>query len=194
MWDKCALSVLSIVCRTHLSHFQFIANMNVYEHIGHTSWDKCAPRQMCSYSASSVLSIVCRTHLSHFQFIANMNVYEHIGHTSWDKCAPRQMCSYRASIYIQVALYVRTYLIGQITANQNLLNKCSRLISSLLNYSKNRLWFMENAKSVTCISLSLRISVSESRTIFYILYIKSFRPCKSVSITFTNAQYSYNQH
>jgi hypothetical protein len=50
MWDKCASSVLSIVCRTHLSHFQFVANMNVYEHIGHTSWDKCAPRQMCSYT------------------------------------------------------------------------------------------------------------------------------------------------
>jgi hypothetical protein len=51
MWDKCALSVLSIVCRTHLSHFPFFASMNVYEHIGHTSWDKCAPRQMCSYTA-----------------------------------------------------------------------------------------------------------------------------------------------
>ena len=37
------------MCRTHLSHFQFVANMNVYEHIGHISWDKCDPRQMCPY-------------------------------------------------------------------------------------------------------------------------------------------------
>ena len=51
MWDKCASSVLPIVCRTHLSHFQFVANMNVYEHIGHISWDKCDPRQMCPYTA-----------------------------------------------------------------------------------------------------------------------------------------------
>jgi hypothetical protein len=37
----------NLVCRTHLSHFQFVANMNVFEHISHTScdnWhrDKCA--------------------------------------------------------------------------------------------------------------------------------------------------------
>jgi hypothetical protein len=36
LWGKCASSVLSMVCRTHLSHFQFVANMNVYEHIGNT--------------------------------------------------------------------------------------------------------------------------------------------------------------
>jgi hypothetical protein len=51
MWDKCASSVLTNVCRTHLSHFQSVAKVNVYEHIGHTLWDKCAPRQMCSYNA-----------------------------------------------------------------------------------------------------------------------------------------------
>jgi hypothetical protein len=61
MWDKCDSSVLSIVCRTHLSHFPFFANINVYEHIGHTSWDKCDPRQMCSYIACNTVIIACWT-------------------------------------------------------------------------------------------------------------------------------------
>jgi hypothetical protein len=54
MWDKCASNVPSIVCRTHLSHFQFVANMSVYKHISHTSWDKCAPSQICSYKALNI--------------------------------------------------------------------------------------------------------------------------------------------
>jgi hypothetical protein len=52
MWDKCASNVLSIVWRTHLSRFQFVANKNVYEHIRHTSWGNCAPRQICCYRAT----------------------------------------------------------------------------------------------------------------------------------------------
>jgi hypothetical protein len=41
MWDKCASSVLSIECRTHLSHFKFGANMNVYEHISNSGYPCC---------------------------------------------------------------------------------------------------------------------------------------------------------
>jgi hypothetical protein len=57
------------VRRTHLSHFQIVAITNVYEHIGHPSWDKCAPRQMCSYTASNIIGYCVL-----FRFEDNLNL------------------------------------------------------------------------------------------------------------------------